>query len=219
MLWSEETNLIFLTIVMETKQGTRSPTKKPTAAPTAQVFELETTYEGRSSRNGNFFDIVVLNDIRLKGVKVNLQSGFTDANVAVFYHLGSYTGVMESPESWTQPFEPISVDFSQSGVGTTITFPTPIVLIGGGTTYGFYITRTGNGELLYSDGSSEGALYVQDANVQIKVGRGVDYPFGSTSVPRIWNGAIVYELATEAPTTKKPTTGPTKKPTTVSTSS
>ena len=137
----------------------------------------------------------MLNDIRLKGVKVNLDSGFTNANVAVFYHLGSYKEVMESPESWTKPFEPITVDFSQSGVGTTITFPTPIVLSGGGTTYGFYITRTGDGKLLHTKGNSEGALYVQDANVQIKVGRGVDYPFGSTYSPYMWNGAIVYELA------------------------
>jgi hypothetical protein len=165
-------------------------------SPSAQVFELETTYEGGKIANGNFFDIVVLNDIRLKGVKVNLEEGFTDANVAVFYHLGSYTGVMKSPESWTKPFEPITVDFSQSNVGTTITFPTPIVLSGGGTTYGFYITRIGDGELRFTEGSSEGALYVQDANVQIKVGRGVDYPFGFTyGPPYIWNGAIVYELA------------------------
>jgi hypothetical protein len=166
--------------------------------PPSPIFELETTYEGGIRNNGNFFDIVVLNDIRLKGVKVNLDLGYGytgAANVAVFYHLGSYTGVMKSPESWTKPFEPIVVDFSQEGVGTTITFPTPIVLSGGGTTYGFYITRIDDGDLLYTGKSSEGALYVQDANIQIKVGRGVKYPFGSTTFPRIWNGAIVYELA------------------------
>jgi hypothetical protein len=163
--------------------------------PPSPIFELETTYEGGYIDNGNFFDIVVLNDIRLTGVKVNLDSGSTNANVAVFYHLGSYTEVMKSPESWTKPFEPITVDFSQSGVGTTITFPTPIVLSGGGTTYGFYITRIDDGNLLHTKGNREGALYVEDANVQIKVGRGVEYPFEGNASPYMWNGAIVYELA------------------------
>ena len=114
---------------------------------------------------------------------------------------------MKSPDSWIKQ-NPINVSFTKEGVGTTITFPTPILLRGGNTTYGFYITRIFNGTLLYTKGSSEGALYVQDANVQIKEGRGVDYPFGNTTVPMIWNGAIVYELApaTSPPVTSPPTT-------------
>ena len=94
-------------------------------SPSAQVFELETTYEGGYVDNGNFFYIVVLNDIRLTGVKVNLYSGFTNANVAVFYHLGSYTGVMKSPESWTKPFEPITVDFPSRVWVPPSPFPLP----------------------------------------------------------------------------------------------
>ena len=38
-----------------------------------------------------------------------------------------------------------------------------------------------------------GAVYVQDANVQVLEGVGIGYPFTGVFTPRVWNGTVYYE--------------------------
>jgi hypothetical protein len=181
--------------------------------------ELETTFQGGNSQNGNFFNIDVINDIRMKGFKINIGSD-PSATVEVYYYPGSYNSVMSNAGAWAKLVGPITV-----ASGTMITFPTP-KLLEGSATHSFYVTRTDSGNLAYTNGNSENAVYKQDLNIIFKEGRGAMYPFGSTFVPRIWNGALVYTPVppanpppSQSPTTNRPSQSPSKKPTNSPTSS
>jgi len=58
---------------------------------------------------------------------------------------------------------------------------------------GFYVTTTGSGTILYTNGSTQGALAAQNAELQIFEGHGGFYPFNVNSNPRIFNGRINYQ--------------------------
>jgi hypothetical protein len=79
-----------------------------------------------------------------------------------------------------------------NGVPTLIPIPVNVA-IANGQTVAFYITGTATGAAVdYTDGTTEGAVYTDDGLITVKEGKGVEYPFGTTYTPRIWNGTIDY---------------------------
>jgi phenolic acid decarboxylase len=165
------------------------------AESTGMPIELVTSYSGADSGGGGFFDIEVINDILLNGVKVNIANGDPSALVEVYYHPGEYIDVMSNTASWTKLVGPITVTSAGTGTGSMITFPTPKFLSGSATTHAFYIARSDGGALVSSRGTSEGEVWVQDGNIKIKVGRLAAYPMGTWVLPPyILNGALNYNV-------------------------
>jgi hypothetical protein len=158
-------------------------------APSTNI--LTSTLGGGNNHRGNMFEVVATNDIIINSFDAHPMGNTT---IAIYYKTGSYIGFEANASAWTlvgtaavtaQPF------------GTPTPVPVPVNLtIMSGQAYSFYVTSTNTSvSLNYTDGTSEGAVYVSDANLQFKQGKGMEYPFtngGGTFSPRIWNGRIHY---------------------------
>ena len=76
----------------------------------------------------------------------------------------------------------------------------------------------------YTLGTSEGDIYSTNNDLSILEGVGIEYPFGRLFSPRIWNGAVIYDLAVDETDTPSqavsqfPSFVPTFLPTTQTTS-
>lgn len=163
------------------------------AAPAQFQSQLTTTYAFNNGQSGNMFDIVAINDVTICGFDVNLDAGTWNMEVWVITGGGTYTGQQNNAAAWTLLGSAMNVVSAGPGVPTLL----PIAVdtsIQAGTTQGFYVTVTNGTPINYTNGSVTGAVYAQDANMQILEGSGHSYPFGSNFNPRIWNGTVFYEL-------------------------
>ena len=75
--------------------------------------------------------------------------------------------------------------------------PTPLNLslginVAAGELVAFYVTLVTTTAINYTNGTTTGALYTSDANMEFYEGAGLSYPFTSNFNPRIWNGNIHY---------------------------
>lgn len=168
-------------------QRTVTPVVNPLACDS-----VTSTFAGGNGQNGNMFDITAVTDVTITQFYGNFDTATASSGyVKVYYKSGSYMGSETTPSAWTLVDSAL---VTGGGSGT----PTPIpimvnVTIPMGQTYGFYVTTTGTGmDVDYTNGTTEGAVYASDANIQFKEGKGVAYPFGSNFTPRIWNGIIFY---------------------------
>jgi len=59
-----------------------------------------------------------------------------------------------------------------------------------GQTYGIYVTLT-SGSVNYTNGTGTNQFFA-DNNIEVSLGSGNAYPFGSIFTPRVWNGTIHY---------------------------
>ncbi|MDA8105925.1 MAG: IPTL-CTERM sorting domain-containing protein [Nitrospiraceae bacterium] len=174
-------------------------------ATNASALSLTTTYAGGNGQDGNMFSITALNAVTITGFDGNLDP--PSDNYRIYYKTGTYQGFEANPGAWTLVGTANNVTSAGANVPTHIPI-TVNVAIPAGQTYSFYITTDGTGSgVRYTDGSTEGAVYVQDSNIQILEGIGVEYPFGNGGnfyTPRVWNGTVYYELgaatATAVPT-------------------
>jgi len=149
---------------------------------------LQTTFAGGNGSNGNMFDIVAINEVTIDGFDGNLDAGTGD--VYIYYKSGTYVGNETNSAAWTLIG---STSVTSSGAGSPTTIPIPVdVTIPTGQTYAFFVyTDVGND---YTNGSSAGNVYVQDANIQILEGCGKGSPLftGGTYSPRVFNGIVNY---------------------------
>lgn len=159
----------------------------------AQPLTLTTTFAGGNSFNGNMFDVEAISPVTITGFDVNVTG---TVMVEVYYRPGSYLGFQGASAGWTLAGGPAQVT-GTSGVPTPVPFATSIT-IPATQTYGLYVTVT-SGTMNYTNGSTQGALFVQDANMKIFEGHGGGYPFNLTNVPRVWNGNIHYNLTGPPP--------------------
>ncbi len=149
---------------------------------------IVTTYIGGNAQSGNMFDITALSNINV----LSFAGNFNPASytVEVYYKVGTHVGFEGTSSAWTL-IGSTPVTSVAASVPTAI--PLPInVSIPAGQTYAFYVTVT-SGSLIYTNGTTLGAVYVQDANLQVLEGVGLGYPFGGTFSPRVWNGTVYYE--------------------------
>lgn len=151
---------------------------------------LTTTFASNNGQSGNMFDVVGLADVTVNDFDVNLDLGSWSVEVYVVSNGTAFAGNDTNPSAWTLL---ATASVSSAGVNT----PTNLGLnlghaVSAGQTQGFYVTVNSGTGMNYTNGSSQGAVYASDANMQILEGIGKSYPFGSTFSPRVWNGTVHY---------------------------
>jgi hypothetical protein len=166
----------------------------------AQAASLTTTFAGGNRQDGNMFEISALKSVIIRSFDGNLDP---PDDYRIYYKTGTYTGFEDDPGAWT--FVGTATNIISNGENIPTPIPIDIdVTIPGGQTYSFYLTTEGpNKGVHYTNGTTEHAVYVSDANIEIREGIGIEYPFGQTFSPRVWNGTVYYELA--GPATPIPT--------------
>src|SRR5436190_17302370 len=108
----------------------------------------------------------------------------------IYYRPGTFIGFETDSSTWTNLGTAVGVVAAGTGIPT----PIPVmfsVTIPAGQTYGFYVT-THSGTAAYTNGTTLDAVFVQDANIQVREGKGNAYPFGGNFSPRVWNGNVYY---------------------------
>lgn len=151
---------------------------------------ISTTYAGGNGQDGAMFDINTLQDITINDFSINANAGTGDFEV--YYKTGSYVGNQGNAGAWT--LVGTATNITSAGPGN----PTPLGLnlglsLTAGQTYSFYITSTGLG-IDYTNGTTAGNVFTSNADMEILEGIGLDYPFGTTYDPRVWNGTIDYDV-------------------------
>ena len=153
----------------------------------AQELSLATIFDGGNNRDGNMFEVVAFRDLTITRIDGHFSAGALSAEV--YYKVGTMVGFEGDPPAWTFGGQ---VAITGQGVGVPTPIPIPIDLdLKGGEMAAIYLTNTGgtNPNAHYTDGF--GQIYV-NGDMAILQGHGVEYPFGSTFTPRIWNGIVYY---------------------------
>lgn len=162
-----------------------------TAALSAQ--SLTTTFAGGNGQSGNMFDVVAINDLTVKSFDVNCGTGVYDFEVYTLPSGSPYLPDVSNAAAWTLVSSVTGVTGNGPGVPTFL----PICVnthVPAGATQAFYVTISNGTGINYTNGTTTGALFASDANMEFYEGAGMSYPFGSNFNPRVFNGNINYEL-------------------------
>ena len=154
-----------------------------------QAASILTTLAGGNGHAGNIFDITAVRSLIVTGFDVHADPGTFDFEV--WYRPGPSSGFEGSSAGWTMVGSAAGVVSNGDGFPTPLPF-TVSVLIPAGDRYGFYVTMTNAASINYTDGTSNGAVYVSNGDIQIHQGVGLGYPFTGYNSPRIWNGTVYY---------------------------
>lgn len=158
---------------------------------------LSTTFLDNNGANGNMFDVTALNTVTINGMAGHFSSATAD--VQIYVRTAPYAGAEATASGWT--LLGTSGSFTTNGSGSATNIPINFsVTIPAGATYSFYMYAT-TGSVNYTDGTSEGSVFVTDGNISILegIGRGLSTvdPFaGGQFRPRIWNGTLFYDAGT-----------------------
>jgi len=148
-----------------------------------------TTLAGGNSQNGAMFDVVASQPLNITGFTLNLE-GSTAANFEVLYKTGTLVGFETNAAAWTSiaTFTNIPI-----GAGRYLELPSALSLVAG-QTVAFYITSTNGQSVVYSNGTSLGAVAATGFGLQVLEGKGVAYPFGLNFSPRVLNSIVHYNV-------------------------
>jgi len=150
---------------------------------------LETTLAAGNQQNGNMFDVTAFNEVVITGFDVSPN---TTTDYEIYYKVGTYLGFEGTSSAWT-------LLGSSTGIGPGTAIDAGIVLsqtIPAGQTYSYYVTSSIASEFqAYTTGNDESADIANDGNIRITEGIGIEYPFGTTYRPRIFNGRVKYHLS------------------------
>ena len=115
----------------------------------------------------------------------------TTAAYEIYYTIGDFTAVQNSPEEWTL-LDSIS-DFT--GTAGLQSWDFVDLLLPANETIGLYVTNTFGGGIRYANGTAVGSTLASDDNLTIFGGVGRSYAFGSTFSPRNFVGSLDYSVA------------------------
>ena len=167
----------------------------------ANAATLTTTFAGGNGQNGNMFDVNIISTTDLLvtslDLNMNMDMSVETSDIEVYGRIGSWVSFEGSSAGWTLLSQTPSVTGNGEGLSTTVNindFVLPAL-----STYALYITRT-TGDLNYTNGTSVGNVFAQNADLQILEGAGKVYAFSNTFTPRIWNGSITYNTVIPEPT-------------------
>ncbi len=151
---------------------------------------LFTTLAAGNGFAGNMFDVTATSNIAINGVDMHFDSPGT-TTVEVWYRPGTFVGFETASTGWTLAH---STTVSTLGTGTLTPVPgTFAINVAAGQTYGLYITSVnGNPQTNYTNGSTLGAVYASNGDLQLLEGNGGGY-FNVTNSPRVFNGQLHYE--------------------------
>ncbi len=153
---------------------------------------LDTTTAAGNSHRGNMFNLVAKENVVIRSFDAYPQSSTT---IEIYTRPGSYAGFETSSTGWT-----LIGSAPVTSTGGLVAVAVPVNIgIRAGETQAFYVTTnvTNGVNLNYTNGTSEGAVFTEDANLQFTEGVGLEYPFaqGTPAIyrPRVWNGRIHYD--------------------------
>ncbi len=153
------------------------------------LFTVDTATNGN---DGVMFEITAVKPIVIKYFDCLLEGG--TGNVKIFYKNGSYSGFTSSASGWTFADSALVVPAVNGFVRIPINLA---VKVGALQTVSFYITGINQAaSVKYDNGTTEGNVFAQNADLAIKEGIGIDYPFGGTFAPRVFRGVVYYCLDT-----------------------
>jgi hypothetical protein len=117
--------------------------------------------------------------------------GTASTDVEIYYKSGTYAGYETDSAAWTQA---AAVTVTGLGAGN----PTPLDLMlniqmSAGQRMAFYVTTAVGSGLDYTNGTTEGALYSSNADLEIYEGIGMGHSFSTSQFsPRVFNGTVRY---------------------------
>ncbi|MEM1032230.1 MAG: hypothetical protein AAGN82_17915 [Myxococcota bacterium] len=152
--------------------------------------DLTSPFNTNNGLDGSMFDIVAKGSpVTIDGFDVNV--GTAMETIEIYYRPGTWVGFDNSSVGW------ILVGSAMvTGNGNDTATPVPInvgVTIPANQTYAFYVTTT-DGGMNYSNGTTVGAVDVEDAAIQVLEGKGKAYPFTGGFDPRVWSGTVYYTV-------------------------
>ena len=153
---------------------------------------LETTFAAGNGQSGNMFDIMAVNDLTVQSFDISMDAGTTD-DVEIYFKTGTWVGFDADPSAWTL----VETVTGVTSAGTNV--PTPLntnldIDVAAGETVAFYVTLVNTTNIAYTNGTTTGALFASDANLEFYEGSGNAYPFGLSFDPRVFNGNIIYDV-------------------------
>lgn len=162
----------------------------------AQCTSLTTLTTSGNGQSGTMFDIVNISatPILITGFHQGFFAGAAD-DIEIRTKSGTWNGFEQTPAAWTLVGSATAVPHT---LAPTLD-PLPItlsVIVPPGATQAFYITTTA-GTVAYTTGIAQlNAVIGSDANIEVRAGVGVTYPFGTSyGLPtdgRLWNGSVDY---------------------------
>jgi len=157
----------------------------------AQAAVLTTTFDYDRAQNGNMFDVVTKGSaLTITGFDLNLDNG--SHTIEIYRKDGSWLGAPNDRNAWSM-VDNLTVTGNGAGLATFL--DTADFELGATSTTGLYITVSSGGYMYYTSGTDIGNAAAQDDFMAILEGAGKSYAFGDTYAPRIWNGSIYYQPA------------------------
>jgi hypothetical protein len=155
-----------------------------------QPGTLLTKFADNSRSAGDMFDIRALRTVEILSFDANLSAG--THTMEIYYRPGPYSGHETDATSW-------NLVGTATAMSSATGMPTPIpidvrVTIPAGETYAFYITSVTGSPVRDTIGTTTGAVYASDSNIEFLEGAGKGYPFAASIAPRVFNGNIHYDL-------------------------
>ena len=165
-------------------------------ATSAGAATLTTTFAGGNGQAANFFDVVIgANALTLTEIALHLDQT-TNLDVFLYYREGGYGGTTGSSAGWTL-HETATLVGAGSGTGTA--WDIADLSLNASTTYGFFVGTSTGAHMDYTNGTTEGAVFVANADLSILEGQGSDGTFGGgIFTPRVWNGTLTYDVGAAA---------------------
>eukprot|EP00594_Rhizosolenia_setigera_P004119 CAMPEP_0178951116 /NCGR_PEP_ID=MMETSP0789-20121207/7037_1 /TAXON_ID=3005 /ORGANISM="Rhizosolenia setigera, Strain CCMP 1694" /LENGTH=1090 /DNA_ID=CAMNT_0020631933 /DNA_START=164 /DNA_END=3436 /DNA_ORIENTATION=+ len=155
---------------------------------------LTTTMEGEFRQAGNMFNILAKQSLKITGFDLHIAT--TDfVQLEIWYRNSSYRSREYRQWGWellvnTNEIKGKGLD-KRTFVSSDVFFTNLVVLEGD--IMALYITLT-TPDLIYSVGVEDGAVAAGDDVLLIGEGASKTYRFGTSYKPRVWNGAIYYEV-------------------------
>lgn len=161
--------------------------------------------------NGNMFRIEAKSaDVYITQLEIHADGS---GEVEVYMKNDSYEGFENSPNAWTSILSQTIAALPAGQFTALLPFSEPVFLESGGSK-SFYV-RTSNG-VKYTNGVSEGRLFVENDFLRFYEGKGVSGTFGNVFFPRIFNGVIHFSTEEAPSPTATPTSPPSPAPITAS---
>ncbi|MCG9911014.1 MAG: T9SS type A sorting domain-containing protein [Flavobacteriales bacterium] len=130
---------------------------------------------------------IIINTFSLLNPVVSTADDFE-----IYTKTGDYVGFETNPAAWNMVFST-----SATPVNDTITFSASLSLfMNTNETRSFYVRGLTNG-VDYLNGTTEGAIFSQNAELEFFEGKGIGGLFATTNTPRVFSGIIHYCEATE----------------------
>jgi hypothetical protein len=160
---------------------------------------LTTTFASDNSFNGNWFDVVAINDLTVNSFDINLATGTTD-DIEVYFKTGTSIGFETDASAWTLLDTATGITSNGTDVATPLNLNLGQVVLAG-ETVAFYVTTVNGGTMNYFGTGAgpipAGDVFVSDANMEILGGSGGEYPFGpGVFTTRVFSGSVVYSEGT-----------------------